>query len=1029
MTENQLYELLQNNFSNVTIVHKDIYRATKLYKNNPFQIHYFDASGDILKSDFDFANYQRDLLIEDYYSDEGPIQWNFYLYFLVPEAENSNTKFNFTKQTVESNRKLARKFVVSFNDLKKILAPIKTYDLEAPKDIESDWYETLPAELRDDVFDTNISMTSVIQNFVYKKALRRSSPKRFKQETPSFPKIKNLHIQQYREFPLRKNYSFGEINLIHGSNAVGKTSLLEAIELAVCGRTIRNSNTSEQFEFSILGFGDKKASTYSKREDSYYRSCDYHWYKRDYIKDNNLHNSFSRFNYFDADAAALFLNRLEKFGGINKALTQTVLGQNTTNLFERIEKINSSFVTEKSLLGRKLTELEAALLEYNSELANKEKNSLQSLSQEELLRTLNSLGVKSEYVKYLGLAELIHEVSKSDISLSAWQSASQIYAVGSLESFNLKLQSLKAASKDIAASEEKLNELKRHKDLYIIKLETVCNRKTNLERFSKYYSSGATAIPRLQIEKSLLENKIRINEEATTKITAINRSVLNNFKSIKISDAESQLNFHYSQLDTKQAQNTALLDAINTHKNEMTVIFKQIQSYGDKLIITSPEISDCPLCGTDLKPANLATKINNRLRAEGRDKQVEDLLSISAEMNIQKAGIQEKLSTLNNLKALTVLLPELSEMSVIEEIFTKFDQLSHKNSNLVVYLKSINEQLENYEKHDFTQAELNKLINNLGFNYKDKTVESILEEIESVEKNHEGIESNISKIDDSMVKIISSIDRIKKNNHPIDNVSHNSEINNLIENLSSLHNEVLLISKYLNLSGEDTLSKISSLLSHVKALLNSYMDNESEKKLLEDLRKNIKSKTDLYEETNRFFKQAEVALSRLKKVINDQSPEKYLDEFLTNYTESISEIFIQLHAPREFSEVVLTDSGLMLRKINHNLVSLSELSTGQRSALVISVFLAMNKSLPTAPQLIIFDDPVTYVDDLNILTFLDYLLKMVLNEDKQIFFATANQKIASLFIKKFEFLKGESEGFKEIYLSRLEEVENSVLSA
>jgi energy-coupling factor transporter ATP-binding protein EcfA2 len=89
----------------------------------------------------------------------------------------------------------------------------------------------------------------------------------------------------------------------------------------------------------------------------------------------------------------------------------------------------------------------------------------------------------------------------------------------------------------------------------------------------------------------------------------------------------------------------------------------------------------------------------------------------------------------------------------------------------------------------------------------------------------------------------------------------------------------------------------------------------------------------------------------------------------------------------------------------------------------------MNKSLPTAPQLIIFDDPVTYVDDLNILTFLDYLLKMVLNEDKQIFFATANQKIASLFIKKFEFLKGESEGFKEIYLSRLEEVENSVLSA
>lgn len=1029
MTENQLLELLQRNFSNVTVVRKDIYRATKLYKNNPFQIYYFDASGDILKQDFNFANYQRDLLIEDYYSDEGPIQWNFYLYFLVPEAENSNKKINFIKHIVESNRKLARKFVVSFNELKKILAPIEIYNLEAPKDIESVWYETLPEGLKDDVFDENLAMTSVVQNFVYEKALQRLSPKQAKQKTPSFPKIKNLHIQRYREYPLKRNYRFGKINLIHGSNAVGKTSLLEAIELAVCGRTIRNSDAREQFEFGILGFGDEKESSYSNRDDSYYRSCDYHWYKRDYSRDNRLHHSFSRFNYFDADAAALFLNRLEEVGGINKALTQTVLGLNTTNLFERIKKLNNLFVAEKSLLGRQLQEAKEVLLEYNLDLKNKEKNSLQSLSQEELLRTLNLLKVKSEFINSLELTKLIYEVSKSDNSLSAWKSASQIYTLDSLESFDLKLQALKAAYKDINSNEEKLNKLKKSKEFYINKLTIISNRKKNLERLSKYYSSGAIAIPKLQTKKLLLENQIRINEEATTKITAINRSVLDNIKSLKISDAESQLNLHLSQLDAKQTQNTALLDAIKIHKNEISLIFKQIRNYGEKLIIVSPELSDCPLCGTDLKPANLASKINNRLRVEVHDKGVDDLLNIDAEMNIQKANIQEKLRTLKNLKNLTVLVPENSERSVIEEVFAKFDQLSYKNLNLVADLKSLNEQLKNYEKHDFTQAELKNLINNLDFDYENNPEESILREIELAGKSYEEVEGNIREINDSMIAITNNIDQIKKSNHPLDNVSQNSEIPDLINNLSSLHNDVLLIGNYLNLNSKDTLSKVSSLLSHLKELLNSYIDNESEKKSLDNLRKNINSKTDLYNQINRFFKQTEVALSRLNRVINDLGPEKYLDDFLKNYTEVISEIFIQLHAPREFSEVVLTDSGLRLRKINNKLVSLSELSTGQRSALVISVFLAMNKSLPKAPQIIIFDDPVTYVDDLNILTFLDYLLKMILNEDKQIYFATANQKIASLFIKKFEFLKDESEGFKEIFLSRIEEVENSALSA
>jgi len=64
----------------------------------------------------------------------------------------------------------------------------------------------------------------------------------------------------------------------------------------------------------------------------------------------------------------------------------------------------------------------------------------------------------------------------------------------------------------------------------------------------------------------------------------------------------------------------------------------------------------------------------------------------------------------------------------------------------------------------------------------------------------------------------------------------------------------------------------------------------------------------------------------------------------------------------------------------------------------------------------LIDDPIAHVDDLNSLSFLDYLRELVLMHDRQIYFATASGKLATLFQRKFDFL-GE-EDFKMIDLSR-----------
>jgi hypothetical protein len=59
--------------------------------------------------------------------------------------------------------------------------------------------------------------------------------------------------------------------------------------------------------------------------------------------------------------------------------------------------------------------------------------------------------------------------------------------------------------------------------------------------------------------------------------------------------------------------------------------------------------------------------------------------------------------------------------------------------------------------------------------------------------------------------------------------------------------------------------------------------------------------------------------------------------------------------------------------------------------------------------------PIAHVDDLNALSFLDYLREVAVRGKRQIFFATANDKLATLIERKFDFLGAD---FKKIALNR-----------
>ena len=132
---------------------------------------------------------------------------------------------------------------------------------------------------------------------------------------------------------------------------------------------------------------------------------------------------------------------------------------------------------------------------------------------------------------------------------------------------------------------------------------------------------------------------------------------------------------------------------------------------------------------------------------------------------------------------------------------------------------------------------------------------------------------------------------------------------------------------------------------------------------------------------------------------------KHLESFFSDNLKEIFDIFRTIHVPKEFKSIAFENGALNLIDESNNKRKVTEISAGQRSALALSIFLCLNRKLKNGPNIILFDDPVSFIDDFNALSFLDFLRYFVLHEEKQLFFATANVKLASLFKKKFSFLQ------------------------
>ena len=137
---------------------------------------------------------------------------------------------------------------------------------------------------------------------------------------------------------------------------------------------------------------------------------------------------------------------------------------------------------------------------------------------------------------------------------------------------------------------------------------------------------------------------------------------------------------------------------------------------------------------------------------------------------------------------------------------------------------------------------------------------------------------------------------------------------------------------------------------------------------------------------------------------------------------TVSDIFRRLHWPFDFKDVTFEEVNGALevlvepRFADCGLVPAHQrLSAGQRAALAISVFWALNSSREMVPKVMLMDEPVQNIDELNALNFLDSLRWLVERGGRQVFLSTASRRLAGLVKKKFAYLGSR---FVEVELNR-----------
>jgi len=986
-------------------VYKGEYRPKDNAKNAA--IFFLDIDEDYQLDNF--KNRQENLLANLYYSNDNYLQWNIY-YFIARENVDSTTK-----SLIENDFEYARKYFIDDNSIDDYFSIDKIKD-GFEFSIVDQWKQKLKASYLAEMLG-DISATTLVDNF----------PNLNNNEEIEHTIVSNdeeLHIKEvksieytseFRPFPKEANFNFGKINLINGSNGVGKTSILESIEQLICGGTRRNPK-SEVANNSIKGLINDTSFTYTQKPTRFYQSRDQAWYSSPKAKNIKLYHAFNRFNFLNTDAGVEFI-KSESDEELIESLKRLVLGDEYSELKKKSERVRNALKPKLKAIKSEIEKNETSITASQDKIAEYQLENIEMIKVESLFQILSTYGIKTksniqnEFDKISPtidrVIQLLKDLADPTFSYSTFSDITKSQnEFQEIEKVNMDISELKA-------------DLLKEENLIKIQLEDIDDTIKLIDSTEIYFTNpflfDINNIKDNYNKAMSLKDSLNIASSIISDFETNHPNLI--FSKLKLSNSaiEDELN----ELQIGKSNLERRIKKITNKLTQANTIITQIQGLGTQLLSIDGLENNCPLCNYNHGKEVLKSLIEKSAKIESIDENLNDLIKSLSTYTSKIEKLKSEISSIEELsvicKKLSILRSNIGEnIAALRKIISDNSNIESKLSEYTLQLKLIDDNKLSIEQFKNLQIQLGEKLNVMKFT---KTSNKLFQNAKTVQKNKKfELENALSTLQkEGVVQIEAEINKAKKIAIELNSIEEIEDfVKSKKQQIDSLKPILMDVTSQVSFSADTSILKTIKDLEFVALSFDRLKEKSIAESLIEKESKDIET---LKVNTAKLEDEAlkyEKAIITLDFILNG-SEESELNSFLSSHLKSILDIFKSIHHPKEFKLIQLEDGKIFLIDINDQKRSLSQISTGQRSAFVISVFLSLNMRLQKGPNIVLFDDPISFIDDINALSFIDFLRMFSHKYNRQIFFSTANRKLAKLFKYKFDYLKDD---FKIINLTR-----------
>ncbi len=1024
-----LITILKKYYDIVEPVSETVIQCQRYYEGSPYQMVFIDHSDNFLS--YDLGSYLKQYVSTAYFRNAGILQWNFYLIFLTEQTISDQDRLY-----IEGNSDYARKLIIAATEMTSWLARFYLTNRKksetAQVGLADVWKSILKTQKLDCIFSDQIKVNDGVDriisgdNFIEEET--KKSNRQFHDQDIHIGELRYFNPIKFRTYPkFSKPFSFKKVNLIDGANGHGKTSLLEAIEFFITGSNYRVNQSDNIYQIEAQFTADSDIRKY-KKDTALFRERDRVWYNgMDKQRGSDLAAHFNQFNFYNTDAAfRLTVNKNEK--EIEQAFREIALGDEVNFLKRQFSdyavKIQSELKSRHKLIeeyGGDINEQHLLLTELRKTDGN-ETVLIQSLY--EKLKGYNlKLNTAIQDLVSLDRLKFNLNVLSSELD-TAFKDVNWLehISIVALKGENIKLGKLVAilnSNNDaVNAYLKNINDLNASAAYNKQRVELLTNLTGYFQDNANIFIIGLSErLKSLRTKVKLLQG-LRLDYYAVSLFTfefpelPLNEGRRNQSENLK--EKEKAIVIVDQQIETGQQTLSDLQAIISTIRNQ-----------GKQYLSLDENGTKCPLCLSDFGTSEgLRNALIASMNSTIEKNEFTSLLELKSNLEKEKKNIENQIDMLFLLTQLLEISSLPLDPNTVNTLIIKseLESLLATTSTFESELEELEALALSFAKKGLDEEHLNILQLQFASTFdsakiSEKTLKTLLDQLnqdqESIYKllirNQEMVEKNANIILDSIQAYDPtfnvSMEELLRKRHLFTDF-HLKELANLLDekfdeqkDLRQLKLELIAIIQQVDEIRADIDLKQKEGTIAIKA-------NEI-----------IKEKTVLQETAKEEHGRLKASLDALNQLLQEHSEDDFLQVFLNTNKEEIKEIFISIHAPKEFNDINIVDGKILLEKMNGDNSDIMRISTGQRSALALSLFLTLNNKLRNGPPMIIFDDPVAFTDDLNVLSFLDYLRETILSqpESKQLFFATANENLSFLFQKKFEMLGFE---FNHIMLER-----------